>query len=506
MLVVQHVLPLLADAQLGPVSAAHWHCAHAVFALRCGELADAERLLDRSLQLARDDVLALTGVVRRFRAAHMLATHDLAGAERELQALEDEADVEPRFELRAWLALLHGNGGLARQEAEAALRLATDRGRTHQRVLALLLLAQICVDAGLLDEALRFVGEVRSLLAHGTCPLLEHEAQLDDALVSLRRGDGDACVATLRVALATGAREQYVSHWGWTPTMLQEPYSEALRRGIATRHVQEVIRRHATLPGNPDLDDWPWPVRLYTLGRFEVHVDGCAFHAEGKAPHKPIELLKMLVAAGERGDATSRLIERLWPDRPDGDGRKALEITVHRLRKLLACDPAVRVSDRHAALDVRRVWVDAWQLERLLAGRMFSPAEAVADATSLEAMADRVLDLYRGPFLAGDDDAVWQLALRDRLAGRFRRYVHRLGAHRESCANWEGAHELYERAVALDPLAESFYRGQMNWLRARGRRAEALDVYRRCRQTLSIVLSVPPSPDTEHVHRQLLAS
>jgi DNA-binding SARP family transcriptional activator len=54
-------------------------------------------------------------------------------------------------------------------------------------------------------------------------------------------------------------------------------------------------------------------------------------------------------------------------------------------------------------------------------------------------------------------------------------------------------------------LAESFYRRQMICMQAEDRRAEALEVFRRCRQILSVTLGISPAQETESVHRQLLA-
>jgi len=270
--------------------------------------------------------------------------------------------------------------------------------------------------------------------------------------------------------------------------------------------VQEVIRRHDLSPDDPDLENWPWPVRVYSLGRFEIVVDERVLRIEGKAQHKPLELLKILVTEGERGQSAGKSIDQVWRSRADGDGQKSLESTIHRLRTLLGHDSAVRVTDCNVALDARKVWVDAWWLERVLARCMSATDGAHPGARSLESSAPVVLGLYRGPFLANVEDAAWQIPLRNRLSGRFQQFVLRLGQHWESCANWKAASDLHSRAVALEPLAESFYRGQMVCLQARGRRAEAIEVFRRCRQSLSIVLGVRPAPATEQIYRQLLVS
>lgn len=132
----------------------------------------------------------------------------------------------------------------------------------------------------------------------------------------------------------------------------------------------------------------------------------------------------------------------------------------------------------------------------------------VADAAEaaleqLEAAAPSVLRLYRGHFLADEADKSWPLAMRNRLAVRFQRFALRLGEHWEMHQRWRDAIDLYQRAVELDPLAESFYRRQMIGLRVLGQRAEAIDVYRRCRQTLSVTLGIAPSEETDAVYRQL---
>ena len=60
-------------------------------------------------------------------------------------------------------------------------------------------------------------------------------------------------------------------------------------------------------------------------------------------------------------------------------------------------------------------------------------------------------------------------------------------------------------AVALEPYRETGYVRLMRLHMGRGNRAEALRVYRRCRDTLARDLGVPPSSQTEAVHREVLA-
>jgi len=82
--------------------------------------------------------------------------------------------------------------------------------------------------------------------------------------------------------------------------------------------------------------------------------------------------------------------------------------------------------------------------------------------------------------------------------------VQRLGQHWESAGRWEKAAALYQRGLEVDSLAEEFYRRLMLRHRACGRCAEAIEVYRRCRHTLSVVLGIEPSSATHALYRSLL--
>ena len=151
------------------------------------------------------------------------------------------------------------------------------------------------------------------------------------------------------------------------------------------------------------------------------------------------------------------------------------------------------------------MWVDAWALERTLAPLVAAVNATEPEIALLEDAAPEVLRLYRGHFLAGDTEEAWQVPLRNRLAGRFQRFVLRLGESWEMRQQWERALELYQRATELDPLQETFYRRQMICLQATGRRAEAVEVFRRCRQALSVTLGIAPAAETQAIYRALLS-
>lgn len=414
-------------------------------------------------------------------------------------------DVAHFHLVKGWLALLEGRFVLAQQEVETAHELAGRAGANFTESYHVLMLAEVSIELADHAQAKEWVARYRATFGGVVSPVIEFNALLVDAYGALKEQDDARCTVALREAFLLARTNGYVTTFNWYGRMMARLGAFALEHDIEADYVRYLIARRQLTPETP-LEIWPWPVRFHTLGRFEVRVNDDVLRFEGKAQHKPMALAKALIALGGRDVPAYKLVDILWPETADGDGHKAFDITVHRLRKLLGSDDAVQVADRHVTLDPRSVWVDAWALELALAPLMGASNGPQPDIARLEAAAPQVLRLYRGHFLAGDPEEAWQIPFRNRLTGRFQRFALRLGEHWEIRQQWTRAFELYQRVVELDPLAESFYRRQMICLQALGQRAEALEVFRRCRQVLSVTLGVAPTDETERVHRQLLAS
>ena len=245
------------------------------------------------------------------------------------------------------------------------------------------------------------------------------------------------------------------------------------------------------------------PISIRTLGCFEVRMGGQSLVSKGKIQRKPITLLKALIALGGINVPSSKLIDIVWAVRSSGDPQSSFDIALHRLRKLLGQREAIQLSDRRVSLNRKMVWLDLWELEREFDSVIPLGRSCVPAAEALERAAPVILNLYRGRFLPGEAEASWLLPLQNRLHGRFHSFIMRLGDHWEALAEWQRAADLLERAIEVEPLTEVFYCRLMVCLRAQGRRAEAIDVFRRCRQLLSVTQGTSPGPTTAAVYRDL---
>ena len=352
------------------------------------------------------------------------------------------------------------------------------------------------------EDAARHVAEARRIGYEIEQSFGVWISYLTEAYFHLQRNDDAAAIAPLRKGLKIG-RE--VGLFGILPRltdMFEKISAKALQKGIEIDHVRELIRRNriAPDPGNPDLEQWPWPVKIHTLGRFGLLVDDRPVEFGRKVQQRPLSLLKALIALGGRDVSEARLAELLWPE-ADGDlAHHSFEVALSRLRKLLGKEDALVLKEGRLSLSNRQCWVDVWAFERFLG--QAEKARKEGEGTVAIRLFEKVLSLYRGPFLQSEE-MTWAESPREKMRSGFLRAVARLGQCHEDREHWEEAASCYRKGLEADDLAEELYRRLMVCHIRQGREAEALSVYRRCRKTLSSVLGVNPSAETRAIAASL---
>lgn len=379
--------------------------------------------------------------------------------------------------------------------------------RVARRDMAIevLCLAQMLVLAGRrqegldrLDQALLTAqhtgdAELVLLLQAARLPLLEVLAP-GAVVESLQHEmvEGAGCIDYLR-SLAAEAREANPPRSGPRLAALSGTSNQA--PAVATK------RRSAQMPSSTA--SFQTVVRIRTLGSFVVAVDGEPLVAGRKLQHKPLALLQAIIALGGSQVSASLLVDALWPDADGGCGRRAFDVALLRLRRLLKVEHAVVVSGGKVSLDRSLCRVDVWDFEQLV--DEIEHVTAGAGVASLLTEAADLMALYGGCFLGAEEDRAWIVPARDRLSAKFARAVTICARALADAGAIDEAERLYRRGLELDNLSEPLYRGLIECCLAQGHKAEAINAYRRCRELLSIVLNTRPSDEMELLRRRMSA-
>ena len=213
-------------------------------------------------------------------------------------------------------------------------------------------------------------------------------------------------------------------------------------------------------------------------------------------------LLAALLCHHGRAVAVPDLVEALWPGTSPANPRKALQVYVHRLRRMLADDLRIPHTADGYALLTEADEVDASRFLRL-ADRARTLRRQGDPAGASEAYTT-ALGLWRGPAYAdvamggavAEEAARLEerrlTAIEDRISADLdlRRHAQLI----PELTALTGAHPFRERLCALLLLA--LYRAD--------RQAEALALFRKIRRVLAEQLGTEPGPPLQRLHEAVL--
>ncbi len=489
---------------VSPLTRILWLTQQAVFAWFRADQEESLRLVQEALELSdrsgmhvMDSRVIAQGVFASLTAGDRKTAGSYLVKMKAVLNPKQRMDVAQYHWVSTYYYAIAGNLARAHEHAVKAEAMFGETGIPMVTALGNTCLAQVHIlkkefrEAAVCIERAREEGQ----LMHSVN--VEMQVHLLKAQMAFARGDEQRLVRALRKGLAIGREQGFMGIGWWLPSVMQSLCIKAIEYGIETEYIRELIRKRNLMPEHPplDLDAWPWPIRITTLGRFEVQRDGKPLEFSRKVQKKPLQLLKALVAAGGKEVREDRLTYLLWPDAVGDAGHKALGINVIRLRRLIDMADAVKVKEGSISLDPRFCWTDVSAFERLL--EKAREARKQAKPSLSIRLLHKAMDLYKGPFLAEDSD-LWSVSLRERLRSMFLRSIDDLGTCMEQSRAYKEALRIYQRGLEVDELAEPYYQRMMVCYQKLGRYAEALSVYNRCRKTLA-VHDVSPSLDTEAI-------
>jgi DNA-binding SARP family transcriptional activator len=410
--------------------------------------------------------------------------------------------------LSAWLSVFRRNFQRGCKHAKEAVKTAETTGYVYHEALGLFVQAQVHFEKGNSQAANKTLLQFKKIIEPLSSLLLQYLYLLTKAQFSIDLGKDEVGLKYLQKGMKLGREETYqrLMCW-WNPSTLTNLCIYALDNDIEIGYVQELINRQGLVPDSSpiEVEQWPWPLKIYSFGRFEIVKNGKPVRSSGKAQQKPLAMLKALLCLGGRNVAEIHLAEALWPE-ADGDMQhQSLATTLHRLRRLLGGKEMVEFNDGLISLNSRCCWVDIWAFERLLShAEVESRKKELKSSFFAARYAEKAVKLYKGNFLPQNVDH-WSINMRERLKSRFLRGVSFLGRNLEKIGEREKAISFYTQALEIDHLVEEFYQRLMICYHRMDRNADAVLVFRRCLKNFDKVLRISPSTQTKALYKNLLA-
>ena len=194
-------------------------------------------------------------------------------------------------------------------QVELALETNLNVGAHDNIGLTHLLAAQVMHRLGNQTEAWRHLNEAFHIAENIKSRVFSYYGLMIEAYFHFEQGDEVSGLVSLRKALALGKDRGFLNTFVDQPAVTARLCIKALEENIEVPYVQDVIRKRKLIPEKPPLhlENWPWPLKIYTLGRFELSKDGKPLQFSGKVQKKPLLLLKAMIALGGKDIREERL-------------------------------------------------------------------------------------------------------------------------------------------------------------------------------------------------------
>lgn len=500
--IIERLEPWTQSVNISPLVFILWSCALALYHSVRGEMVACVSAVEEGLKLAQRSGLHAFDFLLRAQAARCsLMAGKLPEAENWLslmaKAMRSHSHIDGTFyqHLLSNAAAQRGDWLQAIEHARTGLAMSIQGGAPFPEAHCRIDLARALIGQGTHEE---WEEHIQSAAAIGKAigsRVLEYLCIETTTIAAFKQGYEKIGLELLTKALAVSRAMGGATWLLEGPKVSANLYNRALTAGIEVDHVQRLIRQRKLIPVDSTMvsELWPWPVKVYTLGRFDVLCNDQSLRSSRKTQHKPLELLKCLCALGGYSINQDLITETLWPDAEGDAAGQVLNTTLHRLRKLLQCEQVIRLEDRYLSLDPNYIWIDCMEFDRA------THHLNSIDRTSLE----RTLSYYHGHFLKGESSS-WVLNFRESLRAQHKKIVEQLGSLFERDNNWHNAIECYLTALEIEPLTEFFYYRLMQCYMQLGRHTEAVATYQRCRQSLLTRLGLSPNQETISLYHKLM--
>lgn len=255
-----------------------------------------------------------------------MVDNDFNGAEKHLKSIEKTKNPHHTLDnsqyhyLTAWVAVSTGDIETAYIHAQRTVELSKIAGIPFTEAISRILLAQVHFEKNNLIRALHHLAKAQRIGKRMGSLHIRYAGLLAQSWAMFQFKRECLALRYLRIAFEIGAKQGYLHIPGWPYKIMDQLCEIALRNTIEPDYAKKLIRLHHIPPANA-IDapaDWPWAVKIITLGGFKLYVQGELVIFKRKTQKKPLELLKAVIALGGKDVAIYSLMDKLWPE-SEGD-------------------------------------------------------------------------------------------------------------------------------------------------------------------------------------------
>lgn len=314
------------------------------------------------------------------------------------------------------------------------------------------------------------------------------------------QGRDQVGLAILQKAFLKGRRCNFTTLFcWWQPEVLSGLCIRALEENIEVSYVKKIIRLNALVP-NKQTWNWPYPIKILTLGRFELFIDDKAVQCSGKIQQKPLAMLKLIIGLGGKDVAENKISDILWPDAEGDMAHNSFKVTLNRLRKILGDEKFIQIQGGKLSLNTSFVYVDIWALDNIL-----EKAEKESVGMIVE-LTNQAINIYRGKFLQGEEHIAPIKYFQKELVRKMSKLLLQCFNYLDKSEQSENGLNYLEKALVFDETSEVVFQKLIQCYFDIGRKDEAINMYHRCKEELYRVHGIDPSKVTDNLYKRVISA
>ena len=488
-----------------------WHIIHASY-LWCatGDSHQALKVAKKGLELSKEYDISLWNIsLLSHAAAAALMLHDDDEAGNLLNSAADYANNSRRSHLSLYHMLETIHSYRKNDIDSAMFHIQEARNNAEASGVPFYLTSTMCLEAQLWfadkdytrakqlsEQSYALAKKLRSNLHQ-----LHHKLFL--AILDKAYGNLSAALSHLKQALNFANQYNLIPGLWICDDALADILADAINNDIEPEYACKILakRRIAPLEISYTIESWPWPIRIYTLDRFETFIAGHKCKTSSRSRPKVFSLLQTLIMFGGKQVREELISETVWPDAEGDAAHQLFDTTLFRLRKFLGSHEALINKEGRLSLNEKICWLDIWALDIGI-----NKITKLLNNTPIhsEKIHNQYLQLksyYQGDSLR----STLNISLnsishsQQQLRSKWIRTLYRLADYWLDINCIDYSKSCFETIININPLEEKAYRRLIELYMLLDQRPDALATYYKCKELLKNELNLKPSPETQKV-------